>query len=278
MELKKLRLLSLIGLLTFSLFLVMVLIPPLNLDIEIEKKDVYIEAFETFDLIFKHERSSHPFLDPLAISSVRLFNEETTLSLTILNTQNDLYSDGTTLTTVRFDSPFSEISTPFVIEDATLEIMATDQILSFELGTFGFFSQTPIHTENVQILYGFYEADKASLNGIYIRLKNDGLSSIKEIKIGNQLIDLNTVRLTSMAYDQGLNIKDYEILNSSLSELDTINLIIPFTNKNTLEKIPISLYFEAKWDTFHVYIPPFQFIKSIPFLEESEVVKGVFHD
>lgn len=278
MALKKPLFLSLFLSITLSLVLLIVYISPLNLDIYLEQKTRFYEANEPLELSFKHIESSHPYLDVLAISSVEVMNEDKKISLEVMSSDTMVLNDDFYLTVLTMDSPFITLETPFIIKDATLIFRIQDKSLSFEMGTVGFFSETPVHSDLIQVLYGFYENDTPSLNGIYITLNNAMDASLDNVKIGDFDVAVSQVFQTSDPYVPQKSMTTYQRTLSHSFESGDKTYIIPFESESILEKVPLTLTFKRNMQTFEIYLPPFSFIKSQPFLPNSPLVKGGFSD
>jgi hypothetical protein len=277
MALKKHKFLSLFTGFTSLLIVGLWLITPSNLDIFIEKKDRFYEANQPFEIIFKHYETKHPYLDPAAIISVRIEDSSKSISLNILEVKSTPFNEKEHLTIMTFESPFSEVKTPFILDDSTLLITTKNHRLSFDWGRFGIYDDIPKNSDLIQTLYGFYASDKPSLEGIYLALNVPEFYRLEKAIIGPYDIALNQIIQTNQPYIQGSKISEYSNkTDDNRSKFD--QLILPFQSENTLEAVPIFLEYRFRYETFNIYLPPFRFIHSQPFLITSKMVQGVYHD
>jgi len=256
MALKKHPFLSLFIFFTLLLIGFLFVVRPSNLDIYIEKKDRLYEANAPIEVTFKHFEETHPYLDPEAIISVRIEDASKSISLNIIDVDTFLFNQESHLTTLTFESPFSEVKTPFILEESTLLIITNKNSLSFNWGRFAIYDNVPKNSDLIKTLYGFYKEDIPSLEGVYLGLNVPQGYMLETARVESYEIALDEIIYTDESYVHGSKISEYVKSQEDLP-LETFQIILPFESENTLEAVPIYLEFKRRYETIELYLPPF---------------------
>lgn len=282
MELKNVRFISLVILAGF-LFVRIFHGPlvPENLKIETEDKIYLIQAGEPWGLYFKHATTYHPYLDPDAITSLRLESDDIGVELSIetLTSHESLGVFGITFLSV--SHPFASIETPlFFVEPQLIFSMIDGSQLVFKLSYVGFFPERE-QRSNLQFteIYGLYQTLKPGLHGLYLSLNNPTSEAIcmTHINIGlKEDISLKDIHQTESEFIPHQAFEEYQkkAFDGCIKPFTSIRLLIHQPLDVVLETVVISIHLKGQ----DAYLNPIRLVRNIPFHHQIKTIDGNYHD